>query len=111
MTTGGDGTACVDHLPFGTYTVTETQAPAGYDIDNTSGVSVAVDHNADCTTGTPNAPAAFTGHAVDRYRGLGDLGGTGRDPVDGHLHRYFHRWQDNPQQQRRAEGIGQRVRH
>lgn len=60
LTTGADGTACVDQLPFGTYTVTETQAPTGYDIDNTSGVSVSVDHNATCTSGTPNAPPTFT---------------------------------------------------
>lgn len=32
-TTGADGTACVDQLPFGTYTVTET-VPAGYSADN-----------------------------------------------------------------------------
>jgi Prealbumin-like fold domain len=60
LTTGNDGTACVANLPFGTYTVTETQAPPGYDIDNSNGVSVPVDHNASCTSGTPNAPPTFT---------------------------------------------------
>ena len=60
VTTGSDGTACVDNLAFGSYTVTETAAPPGYDIDNTSGVTVSVDHNASCTSGTPNAPPTFT---------------------------------------------------
>jgi hypothetical protein len=66
LTTGTDGTACVDHLFWagsGTaYTVTETQAPNGYAIDNASPVTVTVNHNADCsnTSGTPNAPAVFT---------------------------------------------------
>jgi len=57
LTTGTDGTACVDNLAFGTYTVTETAPPQGYDIDNPNGVTVSVDHNASCTSGTPNAPA------------------------------------------------------
>jgi Prealbumin-like fold domain len=65
LTTGSGsnaaGTACIDHLPWGTYTVTETGAPSGYKIDNPTGVSVDVDHNADCAgNGTPNAPATFT---------------------------------------------------
>jgi uncharacterized surface anchored protein len=60
LTTGGDGTACVDNLPFGSYTVKETDAPAGYAIDNGDAVSVTVDRVASCTSGTPNAPAAFT---------------------------------------------------
>jgi hypothetical protein len=60
LTTGADGTACVDNLFFGTYTVTETSAPTGYKIDNPNPVSVTVDHNATCASGTPNAPAAFT---------------------------------------------------
>ena len=60
VTTGADGTACVDNLAFGSYTVTETAAPPGYDIDNTNAVTVSVDHNASCTSGTPNAPPAFT---------------------------------------------------
>src|SRR5439155_53613 len=35
-TTGIDGTLCVKALVTGTYTVTETAAPPGYDIDTTS---------------------------------------------------------------------------
>lgn len=60
VSTGSGGTACVDNLAFGIYTVTETAAPPGYTIDNPNGVTVSVDHNASCTSGTPNAPATFT---------------------------------------------------
>lgn len=49
LTTGADGTACVDNLPFGTYTVTETGAPPGFVIDDSSGHSVVVDNNALCS--------------------------------------------------------------
>jgi len=48
LTTGSDGTACVDHLPFGSYSVTETKAPAGYKIDDTTAHSVPVNANAVC---------------------------------------------------------------
>jgi uncharacterized surface anchored protein len=62
--TGTDGTACLGNLRwFGTgsvYTVTETSAPSGYRIDTTSGVTVTVDHNSSCSSGTPNAPVVFT---------------------------------------------------
>ncbi len=34
-TTGEDGTATVDSLPFGTYTAKETKAPEGYQLDET----------------------------------------------------------------------------
>jgi hypothetical protein len=50
LTTGADGTACVDHLAFGTYVVTETVAPTGYTIDNPASSNVVVDSNSDCTT-------------------------------------------------------------
>jgi hypothetical protein len=67
LTTGTDGTACVAHLFWagtGTeYTVTETEAPGGYTIDNATPVKVTVNRNADCSSGSPNAPnapAAFT---------------------------------------------------
>jgi Prealbumin-like fold domain len=49
VTTGADGTACVDNLPFGSYTVTETAAPAGFIIDDATGHSVTVDNNAKCS--------------------------------------------------------------
>jgi len=57
LTTGADGTACTDGLTFGAYTVTETAAPTGYKIDNPNGVTVTVDHNATCASGTPNTSA------------------------------------------------------
>jgi hypothetical protein len=46
---GANGTVCVDGLPFGSYTVTETAAPAGYVIDDTSGHTVGVDTNTSCS--------------------------------------------------------------
>jgi hypothetical protein len=67
LTTGTDGTACVAHLFWagvGTeYTVAETEAPSGYAIDEPNPVKVTVNRNADCGSGSPNAPnapAAFT---------------------------------------------------
>src|SRR5262249_39762330 len=50
-TTGSDGTVCVDHLPFGTYSVQETSAPNGYAIDDTSAHSVSVSTNSTCGDG------------------------------------------------------------
>ncbi len=49
VTTDSNGTACVDGLAFGTYTVTETQAPPGFVIDDTTGHPVTVDNNALCS--------------------------------------------------------------
>jgi hypothetical protein len=52
LKTGADGTACVDNLAFGTYTVTETKAPPGFVIDTPAGQSVTVDNNAKCSDTT-----------------------------------------------------------
>jgi Prealbumin-like fold domain len=49
VTTGPDGTVCVDGLEFGSYTVTETQAPPGFVIDDSSGHPVTVDNSAKCS--------------------------------------------------------------
>jgi len=49
LTTGNDGTACVDQLLFGTYHVTETTAPGGYDINDPSTHDVDVNTNAACS--------------------------------------------------------------
>ena len=49
VTTGSGGTVCLDGLPFGTYTVTETAAPTGFKIDDATGHSVTVDNNAKCS--------------------------------------------------------------
>jgi prealbumin domain-containing protein len=49
VTTGADGTACVDHLAFGNYNVQETAAPPGYSIDDSSVHVVAVSVNQDCS--------------------------------------------------------------
>ncbi len=52
VTTGSDGSVCVDSLPFGSYTVTETSAPTGFVIDDSSGHTVTVDNNAKCSDST-----------------------------------------------------------
>ena len=49
VTTGSDGTVCVDGLSFGSYTVTETSAPTGFVIDDSSGHVVNVDNSANCS--------------------------------------------------------------
>jgi Prealbumin-like fold domain len=48
FTTGADGTICVDGLVFGDYVVTETAAPPGYQIDDSSGHTVTVGTNSSC---------------------------------------------------------------
>ncbi len=59
VTTGSNGTFCVDHLPFGSYSVTETGAPTGYAIDNSSAVTVTVSQNSTCGDGN-EATSTFT---------------------------------------------------
>ncbi len=51
VTTGDDGTACVDNLRFGDYTVKETDAPTGYKIDDSTAHTVTVDNDATCGSG------------------------------------------------------------
>ncbi|MDC3960787.1 MSCRAMM family protein [Polyangium jinanense] len=58
VTTGPDGTACVDNLDFGTYNVTETGAPSGYAIDNPNAQPVVVSANGTCASGA--ATVTFT---------------------------------------------------
>jgi hypothetical protein len=52
LVSGADGTDCVDGLPFGNYSIQETAAPDGYDIDDTSAHQIAVGTNTDCS-GSP----------------------------------------------------------
>jgi uncharacterized surface anchored protein len=51
LTTANGGTICVDHLPFGSYSVQETAAPSGYKIDDTSAHTVTVNTNSTCGDG------------------------------------------------------------
>jgi len=57
VTTGSDGTVCVDHLPFGDYSVQETSPPNGYAIDDTTAHAVTVNANSTCGDGNE---ATFT---------------------------------------------------
>ena len=52
FTSGSDGTACVDNLAFGTYSVQETAAPSGYAIDDNTAHDVTVDTNSTCGDGS-----------------------------------------------------------
>jgi uncharacterized surface anchored protein len=51
VTTGADGTVCVDGLSFGTYSVQETAAPTGYGIDDTTAHDVIVNATSTCGDG------------------------------------------------------------
>jgi uncharacterized surface anchored protein len=51
VTTGNDGTVCVDHLTLGTYSVKETGAPTGYAIDDSTAHNVSVSANSSCGDG------------------------------------------------------------
>ena len=53
VTTDANGDACVPDLTFGNYTVTETAAPPGYQINDTTTHTVTVDSVATCSTGDP----------------------------------------------------------
>jgi uncharacterized surface anchored protein len=53
---GANGIACVAGLPLGTYTWTETKAPANYSLDDPSPHTVNVDHPTDCS----NSPVVAT---------------------------------------------------
>jgi hypothetical protein len=46
-----DGTACVDGLPYGTYSVQETAPPTGYGIDDDTAHDVVVGANSTCGDG------------------------------------------------------------
>jgi hypothetical protein len=58
VTTGPNGTVCVDHLPFGTYSVQEIAAPTGYLIDDTTAHNVTVSANSTCGDGNEATFAA-----------------------------------------------------
>jgi uncharacterized surface anchored protein len=58
VTTGTDGTVCVDHLAVGTYSVKETAAPTGYAIDDSTAHNVDVNAESTCGDGHEAAFAA-----------------------------------------------------
>jgi len=59
VTSGSDGTVCVDHLVFGTYHIKETDAPAGYSIDDSTTHDLTVNANTDCNS-DPFAGTSFS---------------------------------------------------
>ena len=76
VTTGSDGTVCVDHLVFGAYSVQETAAPPGYSVDDSSAHNVTVSTNATCGSGNE---ATFS--ATDTP--LTDIGATATSEATG----------------------------
>jgi Prealbumin-like fold domain len=67
VTTGSDGTVCVDHLRSGDYSVTETQAPPGYSIDDTTAHDVGVNANSTCRDGN-DSPSPATNTPLPKSR-------------------------------------------
>jgi len=63
VTTGANGTACLDQLPWSgsgtTYTITETGGPTGYALDGTP-QDVSVTQNATCSSTAHASTASFT---------------------------------------------------
>jgi hypothetical protein len=57
VSTGTDGTACVDGLAFGNHTVTET-VPTGYQADSTNPQTIDVETSTTCGSGS-ETPATF----------------------------------------------------
>ncbi len=51
FTTDANGSICVDHLLFGSYSVQETAAPSGYSIDDSTAHSVSVGTESTCGDG------------------------------------------------------------
>jgi hypothetical protein len=78
-TAGSAGTICVDHLGFGTYSVTETAPPTGYVIDDTTAHDVLVNANSTCGDGNEATFAATDTPTSDiqvRFRDGGSLATT-----------------------------------
>ena len=59
VTSGADGSVCVDGLVFGTYSIQETAAPTGYSIDDNTSHDVTVNANTDCNS-DPFAGTSFS---------------------------------------------------
>ena len=86
LTTGADGTDCVDGLAFGSYTVTETAAPTGYVIDDPAGRSVTVDTNTSCAADPYDGEAeAFTNTPTADIQVRWKDGGSGETVLDSPL--------------------------
>jgi hypothetical protein len=82
VTTGSDGTVCVDHLPFGDYSVQETAAPTGYQINDTTAHTVTVNANSTCGDGNEatfsatDTPLSKIGVSFNSKAGLGVTSAT-----------------------------------
>jgi Prealbumin-like fold domain len=75
VTTDASGSICVGNLPFGTYTVTETAAPKGYVIDDSTSHSEVVNTNSTCST--PSVTDTFSDTPVSDIQVNFKDGGSG----------------------------------
>ena len=87
LTTDSSGTACVDNLSFGSYSVTETKAPTGYVIDDPSANTVTVDNSAKCSDSpyVGEGPLNFTDTPVADIQVRFRDGGSGETHLDGSI--------------------------
>jgi uncharacterized surface anchored protein len=77
FTTNANGVICVDNLAFGDYVVTETGAPDGWAIDDTTGHTVTVDNNATCGASFAGETIGFTDTPLADVRVQFRDGGSG----------------------------------
>jgi hypothetical protein len=69
FTTNASGEICVDHLSFGNYDVTETEAPTGYKIDDPATRTIAVNNNATCAEATYGGESSpFTDTPLSKFQ-------------------------------------------
>jgi len=81
FTTGADGTFCVLGLPFGeVLTVTETQAPEGYEIVGSGTQEVTVDPDGDCDSVEATFVNTPAGEEEEEEQGGGTLPGNPTTP-------------------------------
>jgi len=83
FTTDANGEICVDGLGFGDYLVTETAAPTGFVIDDSTARTVTVDNNADCEDETyVGEDESFTNTPVADIQVRFRDGGSGETALD-----------------------------
>ncbi len=66
VTTDSTGAVCKDQLLFGSYSVQETGAPTGYQINDTSVHTVSVGTQANCSSASGQVPLSFSDTPLSR---------------------------------------------
>ena len=90
--TGPDGTACVDGLLYGTYTVTETGPPPGYELGAPSTKTLTVTSDGDCQGRwyASDADVRQSARDVPDACCIGDAGAHGGAARDAHRDLHLH---------------------